>query len=644
MLQSIRDKSQGIIAFVIILFIALSFALWGIHNYFYGSAAQKPIVAVNGVKITQEQFATAFDRFRQAQLVQYPQLFNSQAAITAMQQQLLSSMIETTLLTQDAHKNGFSVGKDLLELTLAKMPVFQVNGQFSKFRFEQFLNGMMFSQQQFFDELSTSIMLAQVQSGFLLTSFALPYQVNDSIQLINQSRQFSYIELPAEHFLTKVTVNQQAIQQYYQTAKQQFIVPEQISLNYVSLSLNDLMSKINPTPAQLKQYYLNNINHYTIPKKWHLAHILVAVAPDSSEQDIAAAQQKVALLTSKLNKESFSMVASEYSDDLATARVGGQMPWITLLQLDDTWQKQLLVLQKAGEVSAPFKTEQGYEIVKVIAIQPAVTQSFDGVKAKVRSDYIKQKAENEFAKRSDALANITFENPTTLMPAAKQLGLTMQTTPFFNKNGGSTALLQDPKVIATAFSNDVLNQGNNSDPIQISDSQVIVLRINKKIPATIKSLAEVQLIIIAALKQSQASQLAQVTADKILQALQAGGSLTGLAKQYGLAVAQTSKPVTRNNNTGKVNSGIVNAAFNLQQPSAGIVVATVAPIANGGYAVVRLDQVIEGSLPKANNQAVAKYYRIGIANGLGQLEYGLYVNGLHQSSKIKVYSQPQDLE
>ena len=634
MLQTIRDRSQGLVALLIIIFICITFALWGVHNYFNGSSDQKPVVKVNGSKITQQQFNLSFDRFRDQQLQQNPDMFSSQQSVNEAKKQVLDSMITSELLTQSANKNGFRVGQDLIEVELANMPVFQVDGYFSKTRFEQVLANMMFSEDQFFEALRNSILLAQVRAGFISTSFILPYQVDTAIALINQKRSFNSITIPAKRFEADSHVSEQEALTFYQAHQKLFNIPAAVSLDYIAISLPDLENKIKPTDAQLQQYYQENLNHYTTPKKWNLAHILIAVASDAPQSEVDSAKQKAQSLYSKLKAgASFEQLAQENSDDTATARKGGQMSIMTLLQLDSSWQKQLVGL-KTDQLSLPFKTAQGYEIVKVLSTIPAVVQPFSSIQAKVRDDYIKQTAEKQFSDFSDQLANLTFEHPNSLDYASKQLDLPIQSTDFFNQQGGDDMLTKNAKLLAAAFSPEIMNQGANSDVMSVSDTQAVVIRLKKKIPVTTKSFSEVKQSIVFQLMDEKERTAADKLAQHIFQQLKQGYLLDELAKKNGLTVTNVAW-ATRNNNP-HINQNLVVAAFNLPRPTDKKVSAMVLPLAGGDSAVLQLTAVQDGSTTSMP-EATKKFYMTGMSQGEGLLNYTLYLTGLKRAAAIKHY-------
>ena len=64
MLQNIRDKSTGWIAYVIVIGISIPFALWGIDQYFTGG--NLIVAEVNETKISAERLNNEYqDRLRE---------------------------------------------------------------------------------------------------------------------------------------------------------------------------------------------------------------------------------------------------------------------------------------------------------------------------------------------------------------------------------------------------------------------------------------------------------------------------------------------------------------------------------------------------------------------------------------------------
>ncbi len=69
--------------------------------------------------------------------------------------------------------------------------------------------------------------------------------------------------------------------------------------------------------------------------------------------------------------------------------------------------------------------------------------------------------------------------------------LSIQHTKLFARQGGKDAVTSNKQVVNTAFSHDVLDLGNNSEPVQLDNDSVLVLRVNKHVPSTQQDLAAV---------------------------------------------------------------------------------------------------------------------------------------------------------
>jgi peptidyl-prolyl cis-trans isomerase D len=242
-------------------------------------------------------------------------------------------------------------------------------------------------------------------------------------------------------------------------------------------------------------------------------------------------------------------------------------------------------------------------------------------------------AEQKFADLRDQLANITYENSDSLQPAAKQLKLSIQTTGIFTKDGAKKGIASNPRFVAAAFSDEVLNQHDNSDPIDLSDNSVVVLRVKHHIPATVKSFVQVKSSIINKLRQQTAAKQATDLGNTVIQELQAKKSLNNVAKLHQL----TWNNVTNaSRHAGHIDTNILNAAFYLSRGAK--VSAQGLSLPSNNYAVVVLDKVQEGSAQKLTAAQWQAFQRTATQK-LGLLEYQLYATGLLQKAKVKKFAE-----
>jgi len=100
------------------------------------------------------------------------------------------------------------------------------------------------------------------------------------------------------------------------------------------------------------------------------AHIMIAVDPNQKKEDINA-EEKINSIYNKLNNnESFKELAKEYSDDRNSARKSGELGWISSGgNFYQEFENAVFSLKNDGEISAPFKTPNGWHIVKRLAYE-----------------------------------------------------------------------------------------------------------------------------------------------------------------------------------------------------------------------------------------------------------------------------------
>lgn len=204
MLQFIRERAQGWIAWVIIGVLSFTFMLWGVQNYSGRNTDANVLAKVNGVPITRH----------------------------AAQKQTLQQLITSEVLSQANTQDGFHLSPRLLGEAVISMPYFQKEGQFSNERYEGVLARMGYSKEGFLAELEQTILLSQIKLGILKSSLVFPNEVTDLWKLSHQKYDISYLIIPTE----KAVVSEAEMRQYYQANAEQFKKPEKVSLEYLVLS------------------------------------------------------------------------------------------------------------------------------------------------------------------------------------------------------------------------------------------------------------------------------------------------------------------------------------------------------------------------------------------------------------------------
>jgi peptidyl-prolyl cis-trans isomerase SurA len=104
----------------------------------------------------------------------------------------------------------------------------------------------------------------------------------------------------------------------------------------------------------------------------HVAHILVSCAPNASPADSMAAYRKIDSVYKALTKgkADFAATAKALSDDRGTRENGGDIGYWTALQTLYPFENAIYGTP-VGKISAPFRTQFGYHVVKILDKRPA---------------------------------------------------------------------------------------------------------------------------------------------------------------------------------------------------------------------------------------------------------------------------------
>ncbi|MDR8523235.1 SurA N-terminal domain-containing protein [Shewanella fidelis] len=597
MLEKIREGSQGVIAKSILILVILSFAFTGVSSYL-GSSTEVAAATVNGEEISNSALEQAYQNERSRLEQQLGDMFATLAAddnyMQSVKQSVLERLVADKLLDQNAAELGLRVSDEQIKAAILAEPAFQTDGVFDNDRYLTILRGLGYQANTFRDMMRTDMTRRQLVATLVGSEFVLPGEAEYVAELQGQTRDIDYKIIDATPYLADVSVTDEQIQTYYNANLAQFVRPEVVSLDYVELNAADIAKDITVTDAEAQAYYDEHKAQYTQAEKRLAAHILVQLGDD---EDAAKAKAE-AIYKQLQDGADFAELAKTESEDTFSGEQGGQLDWFEAGVMEPEFDAALFALNK-GEYSNVVKTNFGYHIIKALDIQAGAQAPFADVKEKIVAKLQEQQAVDKFYELQQVLADTSYEVPDTLVDAAKDVGVAVETTPEFTRNN-PPELFSKPDVLKEAFSTNVLVDGMNSDVLEVAPNHVVVIRVNSHKEAGTMELAEVRNAIAGRLKQEQANEAARKQAQEAMTAVEASGETVDYLVKDKL---------TRFDQD--IDGAIVNKAFAMAQPAGKATVDTVA-LANG-YAVVVLKQVnaaeaVEPGLLDALKQRLSSQY------------------------------------
>lgn len=483
MLLAIREKVQGWVAWAIVIILIVPFALWGIDQY---SSGEKSVMVaqVNGEAISANQFMQLYNRQRLRLQQQFGDIFDQVVEDQDLRTQVLDALIESKLIAQWAEKEGLLISDQQLSAMIQAADAFKLDGQFSEKVYQDILlrNGLSvasfeFEQRQF---------LIENQYRNLTTSsmFVMPGELETLYQLQNQRRDIDYIRLDHSVFNDQVEVTDEQMQAFYQANKDDFIVPETLTVDYVTLSREKIAEQIKVDEDQAEAFYQNNLGLFTQPEMRRARHILVQGDNDESRQKIADAQAQLA------EGIDFAEVAKTFSEDPGSAINGGDLEFFEQGMMVPEFDQVVFSMQ-IDEVSDIVKTDFGLHIIQLTDIREQEPNPYQQVKAEVIEQMKQDQSQQVYYEKLEALTTLAYEQPDSLEPLLGIVEGEIKTSETFPREGSDNGLLAYPKVVEAAFSDDVFKSRLNSSAIEINDDMAVILRLNEHMPEKLLAFEEV---------------------------------------------------------------------------------------------------------------------------------------------------------
>lgn len=633
MMQVLRDKAQGWIAWVILGLVAITFVMFGAGSVFDRSTSANDAVAtVNGQKILNSELEGVYQRFMQQNGSQLHNVDSNE-----VKKELLDSLIQQKAVLEAAKQLGMSVSPQRIFATLSSLPFLQVDGQFSEEAYVQFLGKNHFTDESFRHLLKDALLREQLQQSIVPTSFVLTSDLQDLAKYMFQKRDYRFVMIAKAPFQNAVKIDEGSAKQYYDNHLNDFMTDEALSLEFVHLSLKDLMDKTEVTDEALQQFYQENATHFSEPPSVHIAHILISLPKDADKKAVTEVEEKIATIQKRLKAgDSFEALAKEYSDDKESARMGGDLAWLIPGEMFPDFEKAAFSLETAGQISEPLKTQYGIHLIKLIERKNEKLKPFNMVKEEVAAQYKRQLAEEQFVNAADELSALAYDYPDSLQKANDKLKLNIQKTEVFTKaQGPKNLLMQNPQVFTAAWSGQVKDNKNNSDLLKLDDENFVVVRVAEHVPAKQMTFADSQAKIVDLLTAKESEEKVNAKADQLLASLKKAEE-DQVSTLLGDLSWQERRDVQRNMKDAD-DALIVQAAFSLpraNEESKDRPMKAV-PLANGDYAIVWVTAIKDGDL-KDLPAVDQENYQTQLSKHMGELEFALYATYLYKEAKIDI--------
>jgi peptidyl-prolyl cis-trans isomerase D len=632
MLQAIREKMSGWVLVIIVLLLAIPFALFGINNYFQAQV-ESFVAKVNDAEIQPRELQERLDLQRR----QMRQMLGQDAELGFLEssdnkRRILDSLIEEELRFQDARAAGVEVPKSKLQSEILAIDAFKPGGSFDQDAYVAVLRNMSMTPAMFQERMLRDMASREISVRLGASAFVTDAEVDSYLRLQNQTRSFTSVTLNSSDETVPAPTAEE-ISADFDAHKAEYLTPETVTLEYVEVRATDITIDA-PSDADLEQRYEEEKDRYVVPEQRQVSHILIEVPAGADADTQKAAMAKAESLLAEIRGgKDFAEVAKASSDDLGSKLQGGDLGWLEPGASDPAFEEALFKLEP-GTVSEPVLGSNGYHLILVRDIKPESRRQFADVRAELETEYRNAEQERRFSDLAGALVDEIHRDPQSLQGPAEHLSLEVKRTEPFSRAGGP-GIASNPKVLSEAFSELVLDRGQTSDLIDLDKDHSIAIRVAERKAPEPRTLDQVRGEIEAKLRLAAQRKALESHVAALEARLTQGEALAAIATELG-KTPDVADAVVRT--AGNQNAQVLAGVFKLPRPTEAVPVRKAIVINEDSQALVELTAVVDAD-PATMEAAARDAARTQLTGQWSESESKAYVDALRKKAQIKIVEE-----
>jgi len=579
MLQGIRDKSQGIVVKIIVGFIVVTFALFGVDALVTGFVNSDTVAEVDGTEITRiELLQMAEIQRRQLISVMGDQLNPALLEDTLLQRRALEELIQRTVLVNNAEELNLSVSDEQVNRYLLQAEQFHSDGKFDQTRYLEFIRSLGYTPLAFKQRIKQDLLIQQPRSVISNSNFILANEIDQVSKLQNQQRNYDYVRFSLAEETEKTQVSDAEIEVYFAQHDKDFMLPEQVKLDYVIISSVDFQNTISVTNEELQAAYRNATS--TKPPEERLAsHILIEENDNRTFEEAKIFAQSL-----KERIDAGAMLddlARVHSDDIGSKSAGGNLGYITPGAMVPEFEDALFSLA-VDQISDVIETEFGFHIIELREIVSSKTPTYEAMEVQLRENLIEEKSQQAMLSAREDIVDLAYASD-DLESISEEYGINVMHSDWFGRQGGEELISENSEVVTASFSAELLEDKLNSGLIELNEEQIAIVRIQEHKPEAQQLLAEAKDEIFTILLNEKASANLMANAEK---------------SQSDPASNKWEKIDSANRGTDEITT----LAFELAHPQETQSTLAIKTLGDGDLVLLRLNKVIEGEVSADETQ------------------------------------------
>lgn len=555
MLDVFRRNSQGWLAKILMLFLGLSFMVWGIADVFRNIGSSSAAAEVGSVKFSQEDFRRAYsERMQQLGRQLGRGITPEQARAFGIDRQVLSEMLSEAALDQKVKSLGLNISDEALAREIEKSPQFAGPGGFSHEYFLMVLRSNGTTEAQYVASRRRDILRRELGQA-LLGYVNAPKVMADALRRYqSEERTIEFVTLKPGDAGALPAPTPEQLKAYYEENKALFRAPEYRKLQLIIMTPETVAATIDMPEAELRKIYESQKDRYGTPEKREVEQIVF-----DKPEDAAAAAAKLASGTS------FEALAAERKLTAKDISLGT----VSKREILDPAVANAAFSLPVNQVSAPVNGRFGTVLLLVKKIEPSSQQPFVAVIETIKKEALAERARREILDLHDKVED-ERAGGASVPEAAAKLKLKFETIDAVDRSGRKP---DGSKIGGLAGTADVLDHafkaptGTDNDTIELRNQGGYVwYDVVSVTPSRERAYDEVKEQVETRWKNEEAGKKLAALADGFRNKLDSGQTFAQAAP--GLAVSRREK-LTRGKTAEGFDATMIGKIFNTPDGKAG---------------------------------------------------------------------------
>ena len=554
--QSIGAKIRGLMVGILIAFLVIGFAIWGINDVFSPSA-KNSIATIGKAEISGDEFEAAFRRELENLGRESGQtLSHAEAYQQGVHSRVLGGLIQQQVINVDADDLGIGVNRNLAREEVSQIPVFvdELTGKFSEQKYLSALAQNRITRAEFERDVERDLRRAQTIPAIVDGVEAPKAFAELRYKFLTEQRKARVLTLTRDAVPAPGEPDDETLRSFIAEREAAFTAPEYRRVSLIRVEDFDLTPNIEVTDEELAAAFEYKVELGELGSP-QMRDVVQIVAPTED-----AAQKAAELLK------------TDQAPDVIASGLGLEIDSYTDASRDDIVDpetSEAAYAMEESDVRVILGSLGQWYAVKVTKVTAAVVPNIDDMKDELTETLKKEHAQEKLYDLTTQIESAMDEGA-SLEQIAEQTGIPLQSFDYIDRLGQTQdglklsgvayikGIAEDDIILTEIFTNDL---GFETDLFETSNGGWAAVRVDDIIDSTLRPFDEIKEQATAMWKTLQIDEAINALMLETAGKAQTGTSLDELAAEIGngASVEETILVRSAPNNTlgGTVQVGLL---------------------------------------------------------------------------------------